>query len=110
VPENYLSDYAELMEKLQDATYGKTVCSSCVIHLAQDAKKEIDRHDRYWQKNGGEEAREEWYREVEEPHAREFRKDDSIRQVEWRIYNELAEANSRTCKTLNFFHCPYGDA
>jgi hypothetical protein len=29
--------------------------------------------------------------------------------VEWRIYNELAEANNRTCEILNYFHCPCGD-
>ena len=30
--------------------------------------------------------------------------------MEWRIYNELAEANNRTCEIINYFHCPYGDA
>jgi len=33
-----------------------------------------------------------------------------MREVEWRIYNELAEANNRACEVMNFFHCPYGDA
>jgi hypothetical protein len=30
--------------------------------------------------------------------------------VKWRIYNELGEANNRTCEAMNFFHCPNGDA
>jgi len=110
VPEDYLRDYAELLEKLEDPTYARMVCcTSCVIHQAQDAKKELDRHDRYWQDNGGEAAKESWYKEVGETIASNFRKDDAMRQVEWRIYNELAEANNRTCEVMNYFRCPYGD-
>ena len=110
VPDDYLRDYAALMEKLEDPTYGNAICWSCVIHQAEHAKKELDRHDRYWQENGGEAAKERWYKEAGEPYASSFRKEDAMRQVEWRIYNELAEANNRTCETLNYFHCPYGDA
>jgi len=110
VPEDYLRDYAELLEKLEDPTYARMVCSSCVITKAQDAEKKLDRVDRYWQENGGEAARESWYKEVGEPKASSFRKQDAMQQVEWRIYNELAEANNRTCEVMNFFHCPYGDA
>jgi hypothetical protein len=109
VPEDYLRDYAALMEKLEDATYGKMVCWGCVIQRAQDAKKELDRHNRYWQENGGETAKEKWYQEAGEPYTSSFRKDDAMRQVEWRIYNELGEANNRTCEIMNFFRCPYGD-
>jgi len=110
VPDDYLRDYAALMEKLQDPTYGKTICWSCVIHQAEYAKKELDRHDRYWQENGGEAAKERWYKEAGEPYTPSFRKEDAMQQVEWRIYNELAEANNRTCETGNYFHCPHGDA
>jgi len=110
VPDDYLRDYAALMEKLEDPTYGKMICWSCVIHRAQDAKKELDRPGRYWQENGGEAAKERWYQEAGEPYTSSFRKQDAMRQVEWRIYNELAEANNRTCEILNYFHCPYGDA
>ena len=110
VPKDYLRDYAALMQKLEDPTYGKMVCSSCVIQRAQDAKKELDRRNRYWQENGGENAKERWYKEVGEPYTSSFRKQDAMRQVEWRIYNELAEANNRTCEVMNYFRCPYGDA
>ena len=110
VPEDYLRDYAALLQKLQDPTYARMVCLNCAIHQAQDAKKELDRHERYWQENGGEAAKEAWYKEVGEPKASEFRKNDAMREVEWRIYNELAEANNRACEVMNFFHCPYGDA
>jgi hypothetical protein len=111
VPEDYLRDYAGLLDKLEDPTYARMVCcTSCVIHQAQGAKKELDRHDRYWQENGGEAAKERWYQEAGEPYTSSFRKDDAIRQVEWRIYNELGEANNRTCEAMNFYHCPYGDA
>jgi len=110
VPEDYLRDYNALMQKLEDPTYGRMICWSCAIHQAQRAKKEIDRDKQYWQENGGEEAREKWYEKVGEPNRTSFRKDDATRQVEWRIYNELAEANNRTCETINYFQCPYGDA
>jgi hypothetical protein len=109
VPEDYLRDYAALLEKLEDATYGKMVCWSCVIQRAQDAKKELDRQERYWQENGGETAKERWYQEAGEPYTSSFRKDDAMRQIEWRVYNELAEANNRTCEVPNYFHCPYSD-
>jgi hypothetical protein len=109
VPEDYLRDYAALMEKLQDPTYGKTICWSCAIHRAQDAKKELDRHDQYWQEHGGEAAKAQHYQELGEPYASDFQREDEIRHVEYRIYNELAEANNRTCEVLNYFHCPYGD-
>jgi hypothetical protein len=109
VPEDYLRDYAKLLEKLEDPTYARMVCWSCVITEARDAKERIDREDRYWQENSGEAARESWYMEAGEPHTSTFRKDDAMHQVEWRIYNELAEANNRACEVMNFFHCPYGD-
>jgi len=110
VPKDYLRDYAALMQKLEDPTYAHMTCWSCVIQRAQDAKKELDRRNRYWQENGGETAKEKWYEEVGEPQTSSFRKQDAMRQVEWRIYNELAEANNRTCEIMNYFHCPYGDA
>lgn len=109
VPEDYLRDYAKLLEKLEDPTYANMLCWSCVITKAQDAKKELDRHARYWKENGGEAAKESWYKEVGELTASNFRKEDAMQQVEWRIYNELAEANNRTCEIMNYFHCPYGD-
>jgi hypothetical protein len=109
VPEDYLRDYAALLQKLEDPTYAHMTCWSCAIHRAQYAKKELDRHERYWQQSGGETAKEAWYKEVGEPKASEFRKDDAMREVEWRIYNELAEAKNRTCEVMNFFHCPHGE-
>jgi hypothetical protein len=109
VPEDYLRDCAELLEKLEDPTYARLVCSSCVITEAQDAKKKLDGENLYWQKNGGEAAKESWYKEVGEPKASSFRKQDAIQQVKWRIYNELAEANNRTCEVMNFLRCPYGE-
>ena len=33
-----------------------------------------------------------------------------MQHAEWRTFNELAAANDRTCKVVNYFHCPYGDA
>jgi hypothetical protein len=108
-PEDYLRDYAELLEKLEDPTYGRMACCSCAIQRAQDAKKEIDRVNRYWRENGGETARESRYKEAGEPRTSTFRKQDAMQQVKWRIYNELAEAKNRTCEVVNFFHCPYGD-
>jgi len=34
---------------------------TCAIRQAQDAKKELDRHERYWQEQAGEAAKEKWY-------------------------------------------------
>ena len=45
-----------------------------------------------------------------ESYASSFRKEDAMRQAEWRIYNELGEANNCTCEIVNYFRCPYGDA
>jgi hypothetical protein len=110
VPDDYYGDYAALLEKLKDPTYGRARCGFCAIQQAQDAKKKIDREARYWQEHGGEAARERWYEEAGEPHTSSFRKQDAMRQVEWRIYNELGEASNRTCEIHNYFRCPYGDA
>ena len=109
VPADYYEDYAALLEKLGDPAYGRHRCWDCAIHLAQYAKKEIDRHDKYWRENGGEAAREEWYHEVNKAREIDFRRQDAMRVVEWRIYNELAEAKNRTCEVINYFRCPYPD-
>jgi hypothetical protein len=77
VPEDYLRDYAALMEKLEDPTYGNAICWGCAIHQAQEVKKEIDSDNRYWQENGGEAAREKWYKQVREPNRTSFRKQDA---------------------------------
>jgi hypothetical protein len=108
-PADYYRDYLALMEELEDPFYASTRCGHCAISQAQRAKKEIDRQDRYWQEQGGETAKEEWYQEAGEPYATRFRKQDAMQQVEWRIYNELGAANDRTCEVVNYFHCPYGD-
>lgn len=53
--------------------------------------------------------KERWCQEVSEPCRSSFRKEDAMRLVEWRIYNELAEANDRTCQIMNYFRCPHGE-
>jgi hypothetical protein len=47
---------------------------------------------------------------VSKANATVFRRQDAMQHAEWRIFNELAAANDRTCKVVNYFHCPYGDA
>jgi hypothetical protein len=106
-PADWYRDYLALMEKLEDPLYGRLLCDHCVIQQAQDAKKEIDREKKYWQDQGGQSAREQFYEEAGEIHARDFRKTDAMHQVQWRIFNELADAKDRTCDTINYFHCPY---
>jgi len=109
VPADFFDDYIALMEKLQNPQYGRDRCGWCTIYQAGRAKKEIDRLDRYWQEHGGEAGKEQFYRELGEVYLRDSKRDDAIRQVEWRIYNELGGANNRTCEVVNYFHCPYGD-
>lgn len=81
-PHDWYQDYRALMQELQDPLYGGEICwANCAIHQAQSAKKEIDRSTKY----------------------------KALREVEWRVYNELGEANNRTCKVVNYFKCPYGE-
>ena len=108
-PADFSTDYIALMEKLEDPLYGRHRCWWCVINQAEYAKKEIDRRDRYWQEHGGEAGKEQHYQELGEPYASNSRREDAIRHVEWRIYNELGGANDRRCEVVNYFHCPYGD-
>jgi hypothetical protein len=107
VPREWRRDYTALLEKVKDPEYAKDRCHHCAINQAQDLKKELDRRERFWEQNGGEEAREKFYEKCGEPKASEFRREDAMRIVEWRLYNEAAEANNRTCSVLNYFHCPY---
>jgi hypothetical protein len=110
VPRDYRRDHAALMERLEDPTYVHMICWNCVINIAQEAKKELDRLARFWSESGGEAAKQRFFEEAGEPYTSSFRRSDGMRQVEWRIYNELAEANNRTCEVMNYFHCPFGDA
>jgi hypothetical protein len=32
-----------------------------------------------------------------------------MRDAEWRLHNEIAGAENRTCNVINYFRCPYGD-
>jgi hypothetical protein len=85
------------------------VRQNCAIYHAQQAKKEINSDDQHWQRQGGEAAKEKFYQEVSKANATIFRRQDAMRHVKWRIFNELAEANNRTCEAVNYFRCPYGD-
>ena len=106
-PADWYRDYIALMVKLEDPLYGRMRCSTCAIHEAQRVKEEIERHEKRWRDEGGESARESFYNEVGEMHAREFRKQDAMREVERRVFNELGGAENRTCDIINHFHCPY---
>jgi hypothetical protein len=108
VPEDWRRDYFALLQKLKDPWFARDVCSHCAIYQAQDLKRELDRRRQYWEQNGGEEAKEKFYQECGEPKTSEFRKEDAMRDVEWRFYNELAGAKNHTCDVVNYFQCPYG--
>jgi hypothetical protein len=109
VPDDFFQDYLALMEKFEDPLYGRDRCWWCTIHQAGLVKKEIDRLERYWQEHGGEDGKKEHDELLGEPYASDFRRDDAMRQVEWRVYNELGGASDRTCEVVNYFRCPYGD-
>jgi hypothetical protein len=108
-PPDWYADYQALMAKLEDPLYGQLLCISCPIKQAQDVRREIDRDHQHWQEQGGDNAKEEWYKELGELKAKPFRKADATRRVHWRIFNDLAGAKDRTCETINYFHCPYKD-
>jgi len=99
-PPEWYRDYLALMHELQDPLYGGEICWNCAIYQAESAKKEIDRSTKYWEEEGG---------EVSKEIRVSIEKDEALRDVEWRVYNELGEANNRTCKVVNYFKCPYGE-
>jgi hypothetical protein len=108
VPEDWRLDYFALLQKLKDPWFARELCFHCSIYEAQRLKKELDRRREYWEQNGGEEAKQKFYEECQEPRTSEFRKQDAMREIEWRFYNELAGAENRTCDVVNYFRCPYG--
>jgi hypothetical protein len=109
-PADYYRDYLALMKEPEDPLYGSLRCSqNCAIYHAQQAKKEINSDDQHWQGQGGEGAKEKFYQEVSKANATVFGRQDAMRQVRWRIFNELAEASNRACEVINYFRCPYGD-
>ena len=108
-PHDWYRDYLALMSELQDPLYGGEICWNCAIHQAQSAKKEIDRFTKLWEGEGGEAAKEQQRKELGEKFRLSSEKDEALRDVEWRVFNELGEANNRTCKVVNYFKCPYGE-
>lgn len=110
IPKDWFRDYVALLEKIEDPAFGTSRCYHCAIYQAQDLKKEIERGQKYWQENGGgEEAKKKFYEECGEPRASEFRRQDAMREAQWRLYNEAAGAENRTCSVINYFQCPYRD-
>lgn len=109
VPADWRADYFALLRKIKDPEYAKDRCYHCAVNQAQHCRKELDRHQKYWAENGGEEAKQRFYEQCGEPKKSQFRREDAMLETEWRLYNELAGANNRTCKIINYFHCPYGD-
>jgi hypothetical protein len=99
-PPDWYQDYLALMHELQDPLYGGEICWNCAIYQAQSAKKEIDPSTTYWKEEVGEASKEIRV---------SIEKDKAFQEVEWRVYNELGEANNRTCKVVNYFKCPYGE-
>ena len=104
-PDDWWNDYVDLLWRLEDSTYAWQVCMSCAIHNAQGMKQVIDRAKEHWAKQGG---KQKFYDCCEKAEAEKFRLNDAIEQMKFRILNEQAGANDRTCDVLNFFNCPYG--
>ena len=107
VPEDWKRDYAALLERLKDPALGRLLCSDCAISQAMDVKQEIERHQRYWEKEGGEKARQKHYEELGEPYTSSFLKSDLMRHAKWRTYSEVGGTKERSCNVKNYFHCPY---
>jgi len=109
VPVDWRKDYFALLRQLKDPDYAKDRCYQCAIDQAQSIKKELDRRQRIWAENGGEEAKRKFYEECSEPIRSELLRELAMKEVEWRFYNELAGAENRTCDITNYFHCPYDE-
>jgi len=95
------------MQKLEDPEFGHAICLHCAIDQAKSAKDAIDRTRKYRHENKGEEAGQNFHSNVEEWHRKRFEIEAGMQLVEWRLYNELAHANDRTCSVVNYFRCPY---
>lgn len=104
-PEDWLRDYADLLHKVKDPEFGKMICRNCIINLAQDVKREIDRFSEYWQKDGGEPAKRKHLEELSDRERLLDLKEDAMRKVHHRLYNDVAE--DRACGVINYFKCPY---
>ena len=98
-PSDWYRDYLALMSKLQDPDYGGDICWRCAIHQAQSTKHELDQSTKYLEEEENKNPKEI------SPNAK---RNNALKEVEWRIYNELAQANNRTCAVVNYFKCPYG--
>jgi hypothetical protein len=99
-PPEWYRDYLALMSELEGPYYGGEICWNCAIYQAQSLKKEIDHSTKYREEEAGEGSKEV---------RASVEKNEAFSIVEWRGYNELGEANSRTCKVVNYFKCPYGE-
>ena len=108
-PLDWYRDYVDLMKLLKDPAYGNEQCWTCAIYLADWEKKEIHRHQKYWDEHGGETGKEEDFREMGERYRLSCEKGEAMRNVKWRLFNELGGANNRTCSVVNYFRCPYGE-
>jgi hypothetical protein len=107
MPEDWLRDYTDLLEKTNDPVYGKYLCMLCIVDQAQDAKREVNRLKTYWGQRGGEAGRQKDYEERGEPSKSYFLKEDAVLQVKLGAFTKLAEG--RTCQVINYFQCPYGN-
>ena len=105
-PEDWLRDYADLLEKVEDPQWGKHLCWDCLINLTQDAKRDIERFRAYWEEHGGEEAKRKYLEELGDRFRQESLKQEAMRQTRYRIYTIDLEVPS--CEVINYFKCPYG--
>jgi hypothetical protein len=96
------------MKKLQDSDYGRARCGYCAINKAQDREAGIEKQKTRWEAEGGEEAKQKFCETCSPLLRTRFRLEDGMREVEWRVYNELAGAANRRCNIVNYFKCPYG--
>lgn len=107
--DDWLCDVHDLLVKLEDPELGRHTCYDCAINQAQGCKAEIERGKKFWEDQGGEEGKQKFYEKCGEPKTSEFRRQEGMENVKWRIYSELAGANNRTCQIINYFKCPYED-
>ncbi|WP_309493587.1 hypothetical protein [Candidatus Hecatella orcuttiae] len=93
-------------------SYGGSWCWDCTVTRAMELRKEVERQEQFRRKIEKEMKSEkpawttlELYKHINKP---EIVREDKMRQVELRFYEELGYAKDKSCEVRNFYRCPYG--
>ena len=107
-PEDWMSDWIDLLVKLKDHGLGRWRCFDCIIRKALELRVEVEERRRFREKN-----RDFYERELSSEKRREFERQDRLKVTEYMLYNDLGGVQGRVCpldeEKRDFFSCPFGD-